>query len=373
MVNKTTHKKQSNRGIVVRNPSGAGFLETLRQNIANIRLPDFLRRMNFDKFARRLGWISLGLGVMEILLPRVIVRWLGLRKKRSFIVRLLGFREVIHAASMFMRARPHRGARWRVAGDVLDLGLLAAGFTARRARKASLTIAAASVLGITALDVLTAVQLRRKSEEEKSASVLTQKELRGRSHDGHFQVNKSITINHSPTELYQFWRNFENLPRFMQHLKEVKVLNEHHSYWIAKAPAGTQVAWDARITEDRPDELIAWESMPDADVHNRGIVTFEPKANGRGTVVRVKIEYDPPGGRIGRAVAQLFGEEPGQQVAGDLKRFKQVIETGEVMRSDASPDGFGQKIQRPAQPARGGRKDFKPPVPVKQQKTLPTP
>jgi uncharacterized membrane protein len=156
--------------------------------------------------------------------------------------------------------------------------------------------------------------------------------------------------------MYTYWRNFENLPRFMYHLESVERLDERRSHWVAKGPAGTQVEWDAEITDDRPNELIAWRSLPDAQVPNSGMVRFEPGPAGRGTVVRVEIEYRPPGGALGKAVAKLFGEEPGQQVAGDLHRFKQVMETGEVVVSEGSPHGFGQKQQKPAQPLGNGEK-----------------
>jgi uncharacterized membrane protein len=117
------------------------------------------------------------------------------------------------------------------------------------------------------------------------------------------------------------------------------------------------VEWDAEITEDRPNEMIAWRSLPDADVTNSGVVRFEPAPAGRGTVVRVEIAYRPPGGAAGRLFAKLFGEEPAQQVKGDLNRFKQVIETGEVVVSDSVPQGLGQKMQRPGRPKAGSNKD----------------
>ena len=147
---------------------------------------------------------------------------------------------------------------------------------------------------------------------------------------------KSVTINRSPEEVYRFWRDFQNLPRFMSHLESVQVMSEKRSHWVAKAPAGMQVEWDAEIIEDRPNQLIAWHSLEGADVDNSGVVRFERAPGGRGTEVRVQLQYDPPGGKIGAAIAKLFGEEPEQQIKGDLYRLKQVMETGEVVQSDAS-------------------------------------
>jgi uncharacterized membrane protein len=142
------------------------------------------------------------------------------------------------------------------------------------------------------------------------------------------KVEKSVTINRSPAELYSFWRNFENLPRIMNHLESVKTTGEGRSHWVAKAPAGKTVEWDAEIYNEKENELIAWRSLEGADVDNAGSVRFETAPDGRGTVVKVTLKYDPPGGIIGAAVAKLFGEEPSQQIEEDLNRFKQAMEAG---------------------------------------------
>ncbi|MGA9995186.1 MAG: SRPBCC family protein [Pyrinomonadaceae bacterium] len=163
-------------------------------------------------------------------------------------------------------------------------------------------------------------------------------------------MKKSIVINGSPEELYQFWHDFENLPRFMKHLESVRVTGDKRSHWVAKAPAGTNVEWDAEITEDQPNELIAWRSLEESDVRNSGSVRFERAPGGRGTRVTVELEYDPPGGVIGAGVAKLFGEEPEQQIYDDLRCVKQVIETGEVVISEGTVWSNGVLTQRPAQP-----------------------
>jgi uncharacterized membrane protein len=164
------------------------------------------------------------------------------------------------------------------------------------------------------------------------------------------QVRTSMIINRSPEEVYQFWRRLENLPTFMRHLESVSVTGEGRSHWVAKAPAGSSVEWDAEITEDRPNELIAWRSLKGADVDNSGSVRFEPATGGRGTVVHVEMEYNPPGGVLGAIVAKLFGEEPGQQAQESLRCLKQVLETGEVIVSDGTVWDNGFLTQRPAQP-----------------------
>lgn len=162
-------------------------------------------------------------------------------------------------------------------------------------------------------------------------------------------VKRTVTVESSPEELYNFWHNFENLPRFMQHLESVQVTGDGRSHWKAKAPLGQTVEWDAQVTEDEPNRLIGWHSLEGADVQNSGTVRFTPATGGRGTVVQVEMQYDAPGGPLGVLLAKLFNEEPGQQVFEDLRAFKQVIETGEVVRSDATLSGTRLK-QRPGQP-----------------------
>jgi uncharacterized membrane protein len=114
------------------------------------------------------------------------------------------------------------------------------------------------------------------------------------------------------------------------------VIDDRRSRWIAKAPAGATVEWEAEIVDDRPRELIAWRSLPEGDVPNQGVVRFIPAPADQGTEVHVELHYDPPGGKLGALVAKLFGEEPNQQVKGDLRRLKQVLEIGEVVHSDSS-------------------------------------
>ena len=150
------------------------------------------------------------------------------------------------------------------------------------------------------------------------------------------RVRKSVTGNRPADEVYAFWRNLENLPRFMKNLESVQVTGGGRSHWKATAPGGTSVEWDAVTTEDRPNELIAWRSVEGADVPNTGVVRFVGAAGGRGTEIHVDLSYEPPAGKLGALVAKLFGDEPGQQVDGDLRRFKQVLEVGEVLYSDAS-------------------------------------
>ncbi len=142
-------------------------------------------------------------------------------------------------------------------------------------------------------------------------------------------VGRAVTINRPAAELFAYFRNFSNLASFMENVVRVDVIDGARSHWVVKAPAGKTVEWDARITEEREGELIAWTSEKGADVLNAGRVEFRD-AGARGTVVTATIAYDPPAGTIGKLVAKLFQREPAIQARRDLRRFKQLMETGEI-------------------------------------------
>lgn len=153
------------------------------------------------------------------------------------------------------------------------------------------------------------------------------------------KVEKTVTIDKPADELYRFWRDFENLPRFMKHLKYVNVIDDKRSHWIASAPIGNSVEWDAEIVREEQNRLIAWASVEGADVDNSGFVRFQSAPGGRGTEVKVVIEYNPPGGAITATAVKIFGEEPQQQIADDLRCFKQFMETGEIATTEGQPSG----------------------------------
>ena len=157
---------------------------------------------------------------------------------------------------------------------------------------------------------------------------------------GDVLVGRSVTIDRARDELYAFWRDFKNLPLFMHNVRDVAIRDARHSHWIIAAPAGKTVEWDSRITHDEPGHLIAWESLEGATVRNSGRVEFLDSPDGRGTVVRVTLAYDPPAGGLGKLVAKMFQKEPKVQARQDLRRFKQLMETGEVSTArppDAAP------------------------------------
>ncbi|MGB3309816.1 MAG: SRPBCC family protein [Nodosilinea sp.] len=157
--------------------------------------------------------------------------------------------------------------------------------------------------------------------------------------DHAIRVEKTVTINRSAADLYAFWRDLNNLPTFMRHLQSVRVIDDRTSHWVANAPLGQEIEWDAVIVNDEPDHLIAWTSANDAPIENSGFVRFRPSAGDRGTEVKVVMEYQPPGGILSAAIAKLFGEEPEQQIGDELHRFKQLMEAGEIATIEGQPKG----------------------------------
>jgi uncharacterized membrane protein len=267
------------------------------------------------------------------------------------MMRAVGMREVASGLGILSQPRPEGWVWARVGGDAMDLSLLGGAWASNRTDKDRVAAATVAVVGVMALDLLCGRQL---SDEDNAYDGMGQaRRLGGRARStedeqwsGAVHVRKSITINRPAEELYRFWRDFDNLPRFMTHLEEIRKLDDKRSHWKAKGPVGFTFEWDAEITEDQPNERLAWASVPGSSVHSAGSVNFKKGPGGRGTVVEVEMRVDPPGGVIGAQIAKLFGKEPGQQVSDHLRAFKQIMETGHLTRSDAS---FGL-IRHPASP-----------------------
>ncbi len=303
-------------------------------------------RKSGERLAIGLGWFSIGLGLTEICATRSLARLIGVpeRDRTLTTLRALGVREVGHGVAIL--AQPDSAARvWaRVAGDALDLSVLGAAMADEESDRTRVSAAIGAVLGAAALDVMCAQQLSGRSENGRRGG------SRGLRDPNEVRVERVTTINRPVHEVYEFWRRFENLPRFMRHLESVEMLENGRSRWRAKGPAGMTFEWNAEILQEREGEWIAWRSVEGSDVQNSGSVRFQAAPGARGTEIRVQLQYSPPAGAFGRTIAKLFGEEPSLQMREDLNRFKQVMETGEVTRSDGSPDGARLR-QHPAQPA----------------------
>jgi uncharacterized membrane protein len=233
----------------------------------------------------------------------------------------------------------------RVAGDVLDLATLSTALNSQGSDRTRVVAATAAVLGVTALDVFCGQQLSRTERERSSDG----NGLAAQANDSG-QVTKTLIINRPPDEVYRFWHDFEKLPTFMSNLESVQTTGEKRSHWKAKGPVGRTFEWDAEITDDQPNKRIAWRTVGESDVDHSGSVRFERATGGRGTLLIVELQYAPPGGALSAKIAKLFGSEPGQQIDHDLRILKQILETGEVMKSDASIHK-GMHAAQPAGPA----------------------
>ena len=358
-----------------------------QQNRQDNWLPDLPMAGGPDQLANGLGWFSLALGLAQLVAPRQVAQLIGVDEGASqAVMRAVGLREI--ASGIGILSQPSsRHANWvkaRVGGDVMDLALLGKAYTSGDNDQTKVTTALVAVAGITALDLFCSQQLDSQQSDmgqydtdQSGPQMKQQWDFRsgGEGGDGRGQnrrdpgrtgqqqpqqipvgkeekgihVVKAVTINRPPEELYQFWHNFENLPRFMSHVQSVQTLDDRRSHWKVNAPANMSVEWDAEIIADEPNRRIAWQSLPDAGVRNAGSVRFEPANGNRGTRVTVELQYEPPLGKLGATVAKLLGEEPEKQVYDELRAFKQVMELGEVTRSDGSLWG-PQLAQRPAQP-----------------------
>jgi uncharacterized membrane protein len=290
-----------------------------------------------DPLTRGLGVASAALGLPQVTRPADFARSLGVgdAPRHRAVTELVGVRELAAAAGLL--GRPHPAWLWgRVCGDAMDISLVARALRhhdGRGLRRTVLTMAGLVV--ITAVDVYAAVT---RTIRKETATPM--------------ELTSTTTVTRPPEEVYAFWRQLDRLPTFMAHLEEVRVTGPGRSHWRASAPFGQDVEWDAETTDDVPAQRIAWRSVDGADVPNSGEVRFVPAPGGRGTEVHVTLSYEMPGGALGKAAAKYFGEEPSQQLDDDLRRFKQVLETGEVIRSDGAPRGKQAREEFPQHPAR---------------------
>jgi uncharacterized membrane protein len=320
-------------------PNGAGAPAPA----AAVQPADSPERTPEQKLARFLGVFSLSLGAPQIAAPGLVNRLIGVRDDRGSRrwQRIVGVREIAAGAGLLSKDRPVEWVWSRVAGDMKDLALLGSAMLRKAEDRKRLAAATGAVVGITITDLIDAVALSRAP---------------GRATPNGVRVKGAITIRRAREDVYRFWHTFENLPHFMDHLESVEPRGERGSFWRAKAPAGMKVEWEAELVDDRPGELISWRSRAGAVVQTTGAVGFSDAPRDRGTEVRVDMEYQAPGGLLAATVARLFGEEPEQQIRDDLRRLKQVMETGMVVRSEGSPEGTSTRRllrQRPAQPLTG--------------------
>lgn len=278
-----------------------------------------------ENLAKGLGVFSFALGMPQVLAPGRMNRMIGLRDDATtrMWMRAVGVREIAAGVGIFSQRRPTEWLWARVAGDTMDLALLGSAMRGKSRRPGRTLAATGAVAGAFAADVFDSLKLSRgeapaAAQEQQSSSM---------------HLKAATTVRRDPEELYACWRDFERFPRFMAHLQEVTSTGPDRSHWKARGPLGMNVEWDAEITDDVPGERISWRSLEGARVDNSGSVRFVEAPGDQGTEVHVEMRYDIPGGSVGALIAKLFGEEPALQIKDDLRRFKQIVETGEIARS----------------------------------------
>jgi uncharacterized membrane protein len=287
-----------------------------------------------EQFATGLGWFSIALGLAELAAPDTIARVAGLPADRRTVttLRAFGAREIANGVAILSNPTNPAMLWSRVAGDALDIAAVGMGLRSEQSDRRRGLVALGGLGGVTAADIIFAQRLGRRRAD-------------GAPDRYRVEVRQTITINRPIETVYDFWRDFTNFPRFMRHLESVEMIGENRSRWRAAGPGGLSAEWDAETTEQREGEIIAWRSLDGSTVDNRGRVQFRRAPGVRGTELRAEIEYRPPAGALGRAAAWLFGKAPEQQIGEDLRRVKQLLETGEIPLSD------GPGLWRAAQPA----------------------
>jgi uncharacterized membrane protein len=286
-----------------------------------------------------LGWFSIALGSAALLAPRSLGTLSGAGRSHPGLTRGVGVRELAAGMGILAQRNPAPWLWSRVVGDVMDLSMLATAMRSGSTGRGRAAASFAAVAGILAIDAFAAIQLTRHAGHPLVSGIAAPTDL-------YFET--SVATTKSPEECYRFWRDLQNFPRFMQSVQSVQALDERRFHWVAKGPGGATMEWDSEITEDRPGSALAWRTLDGAQVPSAGSVIFEPAGNGRGTIIRLSIHYSPPGGRLTAAVSRVLRQDPQAQVHEDLRRFKQLLETGEIATTHGQPTGRRSLIGRAA-------------------------
>ncbi len=298
-------------------------------------------RLTAARLGVALGWLGVGIGIAELLAPRAFAQTTGL-PARPRVMRAMGVREIVTSAGILLQPN-QSGWRWsRVAGDMLDLSLLA--WISRGHQDRRLTTMTALVAGLTALDSLAAYDSWHHR--------VVRRDVRRDTH-GVIRIHKSLHIQRPVEACYRFWRNFENFPQFMQHIEAVQVVDATRTHWRVRAPLGQHVEWTAELFSDIPSQQLAWRTLKGSAVEHTGVVRFLPALNDKSTRLDIEMSYHAPFGKAGVMLAKIFGGDPSQQIDDDLRRFKQLIETGEIATTAGQPAGRRNALARLLQ--RGAR------------------
>jgi uncharacterized membrane protein len=296
----------------------------------NLRLAYMPRseRSREERMGDGLGWLSVGLGLAALLAPRAIGRAIGMPEHPG-LLRAVGARELVSAAGLLTQ-RDRTPWLWsRVIGDAMDLALLGTALRPSNPYRGRALGAFAVISAVTAVDV--AASMHQSKRVREGGQPVT---------GGHEAlVEQALIINKSREECYAYWRDLANLPRFMRMLQAITIKDDKTSHWVVQLPGGAKLEWDSEITLDRPGERISWHSLEGSSVTHAGSVRFEPAPGGRGCIVRVLMHYRPPMGRASVGLAKLMGRDPNAEAREDLRRFKQLIEAGEIPTTRGQPSG----------------------------------
>jgi uncharacterized membrane protein len=266
-----------------------------------------------------LGWLSLAVGAAQVVAPRVVGKLVGVRAPRRVqgLIRLLGVRGLLSGLGLLSRGRAGRWLKARIAGDLIDFGLLRKALRQPGARRARTAGALLATWGLALYDARTSLLARRDALALASAP-----------------VRRSITIARPAAAIFRMWRDFSHLSDFFPHVDFVDVIDEQTSRWRVRGATGDVLEWETVIVEERPDELLRWKSVDRASVATSGVLQLVPAPGGRGTEVHLEVQYHPPGGAVGRIIASLWSESPEQELDAALRRLKQRLETGGVVHAD---------------------------------------
>ena len=298
--------------------------------------PAPMPNLDMRGLADGLGWFSIALGAAALLAPRSLGTLSGAGRTHPGLTRGVGVRELAAGMGILAQRNPAPWLWSRVVGDVMDLAMVATALGPSNPRRGRAAFSFAAVAGILAVDAFAATQLTRHAGHPLISGVAAPTDL-------YFET--SIATTKSPEECYRFWRNLDNLPRFMTDVESVQALDERRSHWVTKSPAGSRLEWDSEITEDRPGTALGWRTLEGAQVSHAGSVIFESD-KGSGTIIRLSMHYSPPGGRVTAALAQLLRQDPQARVRENLRRFKQLLETGEIATTHGQPTGRRSLVGR---------------------------
>ena len=287
-----------------------------------------------DPVTNFLGWFSIGLGLAEVFAPQAVARLIGLKEdEHTTLLRAYGVRELAAGVGILTRPKPTYWMWNRVIGDAVDLKSLRNAMEGDGNDRARLKLATLAVAGVTALDIVSSMRL---TSEASPAAGEDPGSYKTADTDNANVIAAVVTVNKPVEEVYNFWKDARNYAQFMDQMESVNPMTSGRSHWKIKAPPGLSVEWDAQVTQDIPNELIRWTSVDSDNIDSTGTVRFRTAPGNRGTIVSLDVEYKPKGGPLGAKIGKLFAAIPKTQMTNDLRRFKQLMEIGEVVKSDAS-------------------------------------